>query len=215
MNRAFTTDRPYLEHTTPLRKAQYALLVVALVAAGYEADRYAVLEPKPCEGQREEMECRKAEWVGVYLNALALHVDLADMPDVNECAVKHLESDALSILEESTYASLTTGLTGTNNDVVWTAKTIGSFGNVLRVSYIDPSGNNQALAVSVVGTEIRVSLATGAGGAITSTASQIIAAVAAHVSAKTLIGGTLATSNNGTGIVTAMAATNLSGGTDA
>ena len=47
MNKALTTDKVFLEHKIPLRKAQYALLSVALVAAGYAADRYAVLEPKP------------------------------------------------------------------------------------------------------------------------------------------------------------------------
>ena len=212
MNKSLTTQKKYLEFTTPFRAAQYALLSLALVGQGYEADRFAVLEPKPCDGQLEERECRKAKWVQYYLNALMLRVDLDSLPDMNECDTASVGYEDIDM--SGTYASKTTALAGANNDVVWTAKTIGSIGNMLQIQYVDPAGNNQALSVSVVGTLIRVSLATGAGGAITSTAALIVAAVAAHAEAKTLIAGTYAGSDTGAGIVTAMAAANLTGGTD-
>jgi hypothetical protein len=109
---------------------------------------------------------------------------------------------------------LSTTLTGANNDIVWTAKSRGAIGNTYRVSYIDPSANNATLSVSVVGTEVRVSLATGAGGAITSTANNIISAVAASEAASSLIVGAKKGSDTGAGIVTALAATNLTGGAD-
>ena len=212
MNRAITSDRKYQDHLFPLRKAQYALLVVALVAAGYEATRYSSLEPICFPDDRKETECRKAEWVEYYLQALALSADLDTLPDINVCDLVSADDTALSF---GTKASLTTGLTGANNDLVHTARQYGSSGNILQVQYVDPAGNNAALAVTVVGLLIRVSLATGAGGAITSTASLIMAAINNHVTAKTLIVSTLAASNTGAGVVTAMAATNLTGGTDA
>jgi len=212
MNKSLTTQKKYLEFTTPFRAAQYALLSLALVGQGYEADRFAVLEPKPCDGQLEERECRKAKWVQYYLNALMLRVDLASLPDMNECDTASVGYEDIDI--SGTYASRTTALTGTNNDVVWTAKTIGSIGNLLQIVYIDPTSNNAALSVGVIGTQVFVNLATGAGGAITSTANQIIAAVAAHAAAKTLLVGTVAASNTGAGVVTSLPAANLTGGTD-
>jgi hypothetical protein len=95
-------------------------------------------------------------------------------------------------------AALSTNLTGTNNDLTFTSRRKGNAQNLITVAYVDPVGNNQALAVSTVGNAISVSLATGAGGAITSTAALVFAANKAG--------------NDGTGVVIAMAATALAGG---
>lgn len=111
-------------------------------------------------------------------------------------------------------ASYTTALTGTNNDLKFTAQQPGTEPNAVRVRYVDPAGNNQALAVSVSGNDITVSLATGSGGAITSTAAQVKAAVNLHDGANDLVSAGLATGNDGTGVVTAMAFQTLAGGTE-
>jgi hypothetical protein len=107
-------------------------------------------------------------------------------------------------------ATLSTLLTGNNNDLVFTAVPVGALGNRITVQYIDPGANNQALSARVTGGAIRIYLATGVAGAITTTAAQIAAlpdfaalATAANKAA-----------NDGTGIVTAMAATALTGGLD-
>jgi hypothetical protein len=212
MNRAITSDRKTQDHLFPLRKANYALLAVALVAAGYEATRYASLEPSCFPDQLTETEYRKASWVQFYINALALSADLETLPDINVCELVSADDTALAL---GTKASLTTALAGANNDLVHTARQYGSAGNILQVQYVDPAANSQALAVTVVGSLIRVSLATNGGGAITSTASLVMAAINAHVTAKTLIVSTLAASNTGAGVVVASAAVNLTGGTDA
>ena len=112
-------------------------------------------------------------------------------------------------------ATLSTALTGDNNDLTFTAVVPGAAGNQLEVAYVDPSGNNQTLAVTVADGVISVSLATGAGGAITSTANDILAAVNADATAGTLVTASLKTGNTGAGVVTAMSATNLSGGSNA
>jgi len=51
--------------------------------------------------------------------------------------------------------------------------------NVVSVSFVDPSANTQALAVTIDGNFIKVALATDGGGAITSTPALIKAAIEA------------------------------------
>jgi predicted regulator of Ras-like GTPase activity (Roadblock/LC7/MglB family) len=108
-------------------------------------------------------------------------------------------------------ASLTTALTGANNDLVFTAKVAGPGGNSITVSYV-VSGLNTALSVSVAGFAITVTVATDGAGNPTSTASQVLAAIQGNQDAAALVTAALAPSNDGSGIVTALAATALSGG---
>lgn len=112
----------------------------------------------------------------------------------------------------ATAAELTTDLTGVNNDLVYTAVTGGSVGNAITVEYVDPEAASQALEIDVVGTAIRVWLATDVSEAITTTADDIAAAIAAHPVASTLVTVADAAADDGSGVVTEMAATNLSGG---
>lgn len=112
-------------------------------------------------------------------------------------------------------ASLTTALTGTNNDLVFTAVATGTAGNAITVAYVDPSGNDQALAVTVTDSAISVSLATNGSGTITSTAASIKTAIEEDEAASALVTVANAAANDGTGVVTALTATNLTGGSDA
>lgn len=115
----------------------------------------------------------------------------------------------------NTQASLTTALTGTNNDLKFTAydsKTwYGTLGNAITIAYVN-AGASKPLVVSVASNAISVQLATNGSSVITSTASQILAAVNAHTTASKMVVATLAAGNDGTGVVTALAATNLTGG---
>jgi flagellar hook protein FlgE len=99
---------------------------------------------------------------------------------------------------------------GTDNDLTFTAVNYGGEGENITVSYVDPGAASQPLSISVTGNAITVNLATDAGGAITSTAAQVMAALNADVSASALITTTLACAT-GAGTVPAMAATNLAG----
>lgn len=112
-------------------------------------------------------------------------------------------------------ATLTTALVGANNDIKYTAKAAGVAGNDTAIEYVDPGTMNAALAIVVEGKTIEVRLATDAGAAITSTAALIRTALTASAAAMLLIDHALATGNDGTGVVTALAATLLAGGTDA
>lgn len=113
---------------------------------------------------------------------------------------------------KETKATLTTELTGDNNDLKYTSKLNGALGNAITVEYVDPDGANAELAVSVDGTAITVSLATGAAKAITTTASDIATAIAAHAEANALVAVANAGLDTGVGTVTEMAATALTGG---
>ena len=113
---------------------------------------------------------------------------------------------------KETKATLTTDLAGDNNDLKYTSKLNGALGNAITVEYVDPDDVNAELAVSVDGTAITVSLATGAVKAITTTASDIATAIAAHAEANALVAVANAGLDTGVGTVTEMAATALTGG---
>lgn len=109
-------------------------------------------------------------------------------------------------------AKLTTAMAGTNNDITFVAKTIGTSGNNVRVRIV-VAGVSTALSVSVATNDITINSATSAGSAATSTAAQVIAAVQASVPAMALLASVAnAPGNDGTGVVAALAFTNLAGG---
>jgi hypothetical protein len=112
-------------------------------------------------------------------------------------------------------ASLATGVIVDNNAITFTAVDSGSFGNTIEVVLIDPSANSQSLVVSVEGLLVKVSLKTGAGGAIESTATEIIAAVTADDAANILVSVDDTGASTGAGVVVAEAAATLAGGADA
>ena len=83
----------------------------------------------------------------------------------------------------------------------------GTAGNSITVRHV-VSGNDTPLSVSVSSLAVTVNVATGAAGAATSTAAEIVAAVNASSTAKVLVRA----SASGTGVVAAASATNLAGG---
>ncbi len=99
----------------------------------------------------------------------------------------------------------------TAQDVTVTANEAGTAGNGIKLALVDPSANTQSLAVSVAADTITVSLATDGTGAITSTAADIVAAINAHLVARTLV----TASGDATDAVAAVSATALTGGAGA
>jgi hypothetical protein len=108
-------------------------------------------------------------------------------------------------------AALTTAITGTNNDLVFTAKVGGPAGNSIRVQYV-VAGASTPLTISVQGFDIIVNVATSAGSAATSTSAEIKSALDANFDVTRLITVAHAASNDGTGVVAAMSITALAGG---
>lgn len=113
-------------------------------------------------------------------------------------------------------ASGTVNPAGDDNGLIYTARAYGTEGNAITVAYTDPGGTTAALAVSVFRQAITVSLARAAS-AITSTAAEVKAAVEAHAIANQLVTIAIMTADtgagdDGSGIVTAMAAAALENG---
>jgi hypothetical protein len=90
------------------------------------------------------------------------------------------------------------------------ADVAGEDGNLISVEFIDPSANSEPLAVAVTGSVIEVTLATNGSGVITSTATQVKAAIDASSPAAALVNVTIV--GLGSTVQTAAAPTLLSGG---
>lgn len=112
-----------------------------------------------------------------------------------------------------TKASLTTALTGANNDLKFTAKKGGIGGNAITITYSDPGGTTASESVSVSGNAITVHLAR-ASSAISSTGNTILASIAGSTGASALVTAALAAGNDGTGLVIALSSTPLASGAD-
>ncbi len=108
-------------------------------------------------------------------------------------------------------ANLTTNV-GANANILYTAKTTGGGGNSDTVTYV-AAGNNTPLSLAVSGSNITVNLATNATGGVTSTANQVLAALAANTSVTALVTPTIAPGNDGTAVVAALSQTPLANGT--
>lgn len=141
-------------------------------------------------------------------------LDLTDLTDIGDDVVRALA------------AELTTSLTGANNDLVYTARKAGEAGNDIYVEYVDPGTADAVLSVAVsnevilgaLRALITVNLATDGSSVITSTAAEVRAAVLqqadapGHPLAADLVDVENAPANDGSGVVTAMAASALTGG---
>lgn len=120
--------------------------------------------------------------------------------------------------DDAARATLAVDPDGDDNALTFTARVYGAEGNSITVAYVDPSANDAVLSVAVFRQAITVSLATGEAGAITSTAAEVLAAIEANGLAHQLVtvaivaGDGEGSSDDGSGVVTAMAAAALAGG---
>jgi len=115
--------------------------------------------------------------------------------------------------DNGTLSTLTTVLAPSNSNLVYTAKSGGTFGDDISIAYVN-AGASKPLAITLLNKAVSVQLATDASSIITSTANDIKTAIEANKGSSTLVSVALASENDGTGIVTTLSATNLSGGVD-
>jgi hypothetical protein len=108
-------------------------------------------------------------------------------------------------------ATLTTALAGTNNDALISALYHGAAGNSIRFRIV-VAGASTPASVAVSGNDITFNSATSGASAATSTLDQMIAAVNADPTAANLVFLQRAAGNDGTGVIAALAFTNLTGG---
>lgn len=107
-------------------------------------------------------------------------------------------------------ATLTVGSTVLNDGLTFTAVTAGNEGNAISIEFIKPVSVSADLALAVDGKKITVNLATDATKTITSTPTDIVAAIDADDDAKALVAASVLGSGNEA--VTALSAQYLSGG---
>ena len=116
------------------------------------------------------------------------------------------------VLTPEVFAFLGTG--AGNSGLTWTAVHPGAWSDNIRIKLTDPGGTlplTVTVTKTVTGYDIDVQLQTIAA-VIQSTANQVLAAVNAHLSALQLVIVSLATGSDGTGVMSALAATNLATG---
>lgn len=106
-------------------------------------------------------------------------------------------------------AYLITGDTGSNNQLVWTAKTTGASGNQITITLVSV-GTNGSISISVSGNDITVTLKSSSGTP-QNTMSEVIAAIRANSSANALV-SIQKLDNSKNGVVAAMTQTSLSYG---
>ncbi|MCC7479195.1 hypothetical protein IT575_12155 [bacterium] len=114
---------------------------------------------------------------------------------------------------EKNLATVDTNLSNaTQNDLTFTASKLfsGEIGNQISVKYVDPGGTSATEGVVVEGFTIIVNLGRAAS-AVNSTGTSVKAAIEAHALASKMVSVALKTGNDGSGLVAAMAAINLSG----
>lgn len=115
--------------------------------------------------------------------------------------------------EPAVAAAYTFGSAINNASLKLTAKSAGVNGNNITITLLNPRANSAALAVSVFSLDITVRLATDATGAITSTASQVLAAINAHAEASELVTASLG-GGTGAGVMATLPRRYLFGGLD-
>lgn len=98
----------------------------------------------------------------------------------------------------------------TDSNVTFTAVDAGTLGNSITVALTNPGGTAD-LAVTVVGTAISIALGVSSGS-IVSKANDVIAGIYQSADARALVDA--ASDGDGTGVVTALTTTALSGGTN-
>jgi hypothetical protein len=107
-------------------------------------------------------------------------------------------------------ATMSTALTGANNDMDFTAVPVGYLGNLVTVRYVDPGTDASPEVVTVSGSAITVTLRSASS--VLSTAAQVKTAIDAEPTAAALVTCANKAANSGAGNVTAMTAQAFAGG---
>jgi hypothetical protein len=109
-------------------------------------------------------------------------------------------------------ATLTLDPAGDDNALLWTSVELDYACNGISVEYRDPGEADATLALTLSGREIVISLATNGAGAISTTAGEIAAAVALDADVSALVTCANVAPDDGSGVVTAVSRTYLTGG---
>lgn len=118
---------------------------------------------------------------------------------------------AVKLATEGSDALLETGVTANNNAIVFRAQAAGVAGATVKIKIV-VAGNNTPFSIVVAGKLITINLATGAGGAATTTAKEVIEKVNANAEAFALLSASEGAGSSGVGVPVAVAESALVGG---
>ncbi len=113
----------------------------------------------------------------------------------------------------ATKASLTTSIAGANNDLIWTARYAGAYGNNISVIYVTSKGVT-AVDLKIDDDSYTAAYVIQVGYAAGETAGGIITAIRAEDSLNAFVAVENAGGDNGSGTMVDMAETALTGGVD-
>ncbi|WP_228484572.1 M14 family metallopeptidase [Microbacterium cremeum] len=161
-----------------------------------------VVDWLPLEGEGAGGPAYQTDFITSYLTPTELYdrIELlaAEYPELSEIVELPHQTNG--------YRRLAQGVLGTAN-----ASRVGvdsrawghEGGNGITVTAAAPGATDSPLSVTVSGTDIRVSLATNAAGAVTSTAAEVVAAINAEPAASALVVAYTYRGNPGAGVVAA------------
>ena len=155
------------------------------------------------------------------MSELYLHGSEIVEVDDGTRAIQTVRSSVIGIVGTAPNAALETkstllvGTLSANNSLLFTSKLYGALGNEITIHFKDPREKSAALAISVYGKAITVSLATDAAGVVKTTAAEIITAITADTKAGAIVGVANNSTSTGEGVVTAVyRGVTLTGGED-
>lgn len=96
MNKMLSSERKFQDFKTPLRKVRYQILQTKLVELSLSADKFSVLKPHCGLTDKQETECRKAEVVDLYIDAINAGIALSSIPDIMSC--DNFATDAATLI---------------------------------------------------------------------------------------------------------------------
>jgi hypothetical protein len=142
----------------------------------------------------------------------------AEFPNISELITLPNKTNGYQRRAQALMAGLTSptatgnlGGTAATQAVILTSRAWGhEGGNDLTAEFVHPGVNDSPLSVSMVGNDLRVSLATNSAGALTSTAAQVVAAINATPAVAPLLIAQTYRGNAGAGIVQPRTKGNLS-----
>jgi hypothetical protein len=152
-------------------------------------------------------------------------IDLTGLTGLNiQFAIKAQPEDPDYLIHKDlgTVAKASKSILAGNAQLDYEAQNTGVEGNDISIEYVDPGSNNAALSVSLVtdvitrnnalvtNYNIKISLATDGGGATTSTANEVKAAIEANSDTNALV--TITVPGTGADVVSAISQTYLEGG---
>jgi hypothetical protein len=209
----FTDAGQYMYHQRALSVAALAnpptrVRVTSSAGGSAEADVHVWLPTDPLPPRRDPY---ASDFISDYMTPTELYAAYdalaAEFPDLVQVIDLPYDTNGYRRKAQALFGATSPSSAQASVVVVSSVAYGSEGGNDLRVELRDPGAADAPLSITVNGNDIVVSLATDSGGALTSTAAQVVAAL--NASASALVHAFTYRGNAGAGIVAAAAARQL------